>query len=484
MLDARARPMYSPAMQKHQAETPSDAPTPGDETASSRPPWLGEMIDTIRLALPMAASQLGQVAMMTTDLALIGRLGGEALAAASLAHTILFASFVIGMGLVAAVAPLAAQAHGARQPRMIRRALRVGIWASVIAGLPLTLLQLRGAEILVALGQNPAIATLAGDYLLGLAWCLIPAWIFIALRNFMSALHRPEPALWITLAAIPVNAVLAYALINGSLGFPQLGIMGAGLATSLVNVGMCVAALHASITMRPFAKYHVLGGIFRTDWSLLGRLVVLGLPISGAFALEYGLFAMAALLMGRLGTAEIAAHQIAFQVASIIFMVPLGISMAATVRVGHAHGRQDTAGMRRAGFAAITLAAAFEIAMTLAVALGRHLVPALFLDASDPANAAALNLAAMLLVVGMTFFVADGIQTVAAGALRGLNDTRVPLVFAAVSFWLVGFTAAYVLGFRTSLGALGIWCGLTLGLVTFMVLLVVRFERLTRPAHT
>ncbi len=446
-----------------------------------RAEWRREISDTFRLALPMAASQLGQVAMMTTDLALIGRMGGAAVAAAALAHTLLFASFVLGMGLVAAVAPLAAQAYGARQPRMIRRALWAGIWAAIAAGIPLTLLQLRGTDLLIAFGQDKAAAVLAGHYLHGLAWSLIPSWIFIAVRNFMSALDRPEPALWITLAAIPLNAVLAYALIHGAFGMPQLGILGAGIATTAVNFAMCAAAFYAAMAMRPFAKYHVLGGLSWPDWPLLLRLVVLGLPISGAFALEYGLFAMAALMMGQLGTAQLAAHQIAFQVASILFMVPLGISMAATVRVGHALGRNDLAAMRRAGFCAIAIAGLFEATMTLIIALARYRIPGLFLDIGDPANAATLSLAATLLLMGMTFFVADGMQAVAAGALRGLNDTRMPLLFAAIGFWIVGISATYLLGFHTRLGAIGIWAGLTLGLVTYMILLVIRFERLTRP---
>lgn len=480
-LYAFACTLYCGAMHSFDFEPKAGDTVTENASTRHRALWRREIADTLRLAFPMAASQLGQVVMMTTDLALIGRLGGDAVAAAALAHTVLFACFVLGMGLVAAVAPLAAQAYGARQPRMIRRALRVGIWAAIGAGIPLTLLQLRGTELLIALGQDKAAAVLAGHYLQGLAWSLIPAWIFIAVRNFMSALDRPEPALWITIAAIPLNGILAYALIHGAFGMPQLGILGAGVATTAVNVAMCAAAFYATAVMRPFAKYHVLGGLFRPDWSLLLRLVVLGLPISGAFALEYGLFAMAALMMGHLGTAQLAAHQIAFQVASILFMVPLGISMAVTVRVGQALGRNDPAAMRRAGFCAIGIAALFEATMTLIIALARYRIPGLFLDIGDPANAATLSLAATLLLMGMTFFVADGMQTVAAGALRGLNDTRVPLLFAAIGFWIVGISATYLLGFHTRLGAIGIWTGLTLGLITYMILLVIRFERLTRP---
>jgi len=440
--------------------------------------WRAEMTETVKLALPIALTQLGQIAMMTSDLALIGRLGDQAVAAAALAHTVLFTVFVLGMGIVSAVAPLAAQAYGAREPRMVRRSLRVGLWAAVILGVPLTVAQLWGGELLVALGQSQENAALAGRYLSGIAWCVIPGWFFMALRNFMGAVNRPEPALWITLAAIPANALLAYALIYGEFGLPRLDLLGAGLATTLVNIGMCVAAIWVCYTRRPFRKYRVLGRWWRGDWTLMRQLIVVGAPISGSFLLEYGVFAAAALLMGWIGTVALAAHQIALQIAAIMFMVPFGIAMAATVRVGHAVGRGDAAATRRAGFAAILLGAVFMAAMTLLVALTRHALPLAFLggDAPDPQTVA---LAASLLVLGACFFVADGIQTIAAGSLRGLNDTRVPLVFAAISFWLIGFTSCWLFGFTFGLGAYGIWIGLSLGIACYAVLLIRRFQRLT-----
>ena len=324
-------------------------------------PWRSELASTVRLAAPMALIQLGQIAMMTTDLVLVGRLGDRSLAAAALAHTVLFVCFTAGMGLVAAVAPLAAQAFGAGEPRMVRRALRVGLWAAGAAGAPMTLLQLRGGDILIALGQEPASAALAGRYLAGIAWALIPAWSFIALRNFMGAVNRPEPALWITLLAIPINAVVAYALIYGACGLPALDLFGAGLATTLVDAGMCAAAVVIAATRRPFRKYRVLGGFWRADLALFGKLLAIGVPIGGALLLEYGVFAAAALLMGRISTSAVAAHQIAMQTSAILYMVPFGVSLAATVRVGHAVGRRDAVGARRAGFAALAIGVAFSV---------------------------------------------------------------------------------------------------------------------------
>jgi MATE family multidrug resistance protein len=434
-----------------------------------------ELGETLKLAVPIALTQLGQIAMMTTDIAFIGRLGSEALAAASLAHTVFFVSFTFGMGLVSAVAPLAAQAFGARDPRMVRRSLRVGLWAALLIALPLMALPFRGEQILLALGQAPAAAHLAQQYLFGLAWGILPALWFIAIRGFMSAVNRPEPILWITLAAIPANALLVYLLLYGEWGLPQLGLFGAGLATSIVNLGTFLAALWFTARRRPFRKYHVLGRIWRIDWHLMRQLVLVGAPISISFLLEYGLFGAAGLLMGLISTTALAAHQIALQIAAILFMVPFGIGMAATVRVGHAVGRDDAPAVKRAGFVATGLGVVFMSAMTLAVILGRFAIAEIFLGEATDATA---ELAATLLLVGATFFIADGIQTVVAGSLRGMNDTRVPLLFATVSYWLVGFTCACALGFRTPLGAVGVWIGLSCGTAVYAVLLILRFRRL------
>jgi multidrug resistance protein, MATE family len=453
-------------------------------SAAPRAIWRTEIVETIKLAWPMALTQLGQIAMMTTDLALIGRLGETAIAAVGLAHLILFVGFVFGMGPVSAVAPLAAQAFGAREPRMVRRSLRVGLWAAVMIGAPINVAQLWGEDILLAAGQSSQAAALAARYLSGLAWSMIPAWCFIAVRNFMGAVNRPEPALWVTLAAIPVNGGLAYALIHGAFGLPRLDLLGAGLATTLVNLGMCASAIWICYTCRPFKKYRVLGRFWRADWELMRKLLAVGFPISGALMLEWGLFSSAALLVGWIGTTALAAHQIALQIATILFMVPFGISLAATVRVGHAVGRRDPSGVRRAGFAAIVLGGACMATMTAAVMAFRHDIPPLFLGANAPADAETARLAATLLLIGATFFVADGIQAVTAGALRGLNDTRVPMLLAAVSFWLIGFPSVYELGLRTSLGVAGIWIGFSIAIGTFVTLLLWRFHTLTVPGRT
>ena len=228
------------------------------------------------------------------------------------------------------------------------------------------------------LGQAPATAHLAQKYLLGLAWGITPALWFLAIRGFMGAVNRPEPSLWITLAAIPANALLVWLLIHGALGLPRLELFGAGLATTIINVGMFLASLWFAVRRPPFKKYRVLGRIWRIDWALMRQLIVIGAPISVAFLLEYGLFGAAGLLMGLIGTTALAAHQIALQIAAILFMVPLGIGMAATVRVGHAVGRNDAPAVRRAGFVATLLGIVFMSVMTLAVILGRFAIARFF----------------------------------------------------------------------------------------------------------
>lgn len=434
-----------------------------------------ELTETLKLAAPMALAQLGHQAMMTTDLAFIGRLGSEAIAAAALGGTVYYVSFTFGMGVLSAVSPLVAQAFGARDPHLVRRALRAGLWAALLIAIPVMAFPLRGEQILLALGQAPVTAHLAQQYLFGLAWGTAPALCFLAIRGFMGALHRPQPILWITLAAIPANALLVYLLIYGVWGLPRLGLFGAGLATTLVSCGSFVAILWFATSRRPFRKYRVLGHLWRVDWTLVRQIFTIGAPISFAFLMEYGLFAAAALLMGLIGTTALAAHQIALQVTAILFMLPFGIGMAATVRVGHAVGRSDPAAVKRAGFTAMLLGIAVVAVLTLAVVLARFEIARFFLgDAADDAEAT-IELAATLLLVGATFFVLDGVQSVAVGSLRGMKDTQVPLVFAVISYWLVGFSSAYGLAFWTPLGALGIWIGLSCGTTIYAILLVLRF---------
>jgi MATE family multidrug resistance protein len=442
-----------------------------------------ELGATAKLALPMALTQLGQTAMLTTDVLMVGRLGADPLAAVSLGMNFFFLLFILGLGIVTATAPLAAQAHGANDPRGLRRVTRMGLWAGFFVGLPASLLLAFGEPILVALGQQPKIAALAADYMSTLLWCSVPALWIVVLRNFVSALDRPRSAAWIMLAGIPLNALLVYAFVFGRLGMPELGIAGAGLATALVQFAMFVAQLAVAVWGKPFRQYRILERWWRADWPRLKQLFALGFPISIAILLEVGLFISAVVLIGWMGTVPLAAHQIAVQIASVTFMIPFGISQAATVRVGHAVGRGDAAGVRRAGWTALGLGVAFMAAMAILVFAFRFDLAAAFMDTGKENGAEVVAMAAVLLVFAAIFQMADGAQAIFMGALRGMNDARMPMLLAAISYWAIGFTLAYVLAFRLGQGAAGIWMGLAVGLFVAAGLLGARFRRLSHRGY-
>ncbi len=278
----------------------------------------------------MVLTQLGQIAMITTDLAFIGRIGPEAVAAAALGGTALSVGLTFGAGLVSAVAPLAAQAFGAANPALVQRTLRMGLWAALLLWVPMMAFSLRGEQILLALGYGPATVRLAQQYLFGLGWGMLPALWFSAIRSFMSSVSRAEPVLWITLVAIPINAMLVYLLICGKFGLPRLELFGAGLATTLVNCATFLASLWFATMRRPFRDYHVLADLWRFDWALMRQLIVVGTPISIAILMESGFSSAAALLIGAISTTAVAAHQIAFQVSTVLFMTAtIGIVLMA-----------------------------------------------------------------------------------------------------------------------------------------------------------
>lgn len=437
-----------------------------------------ELIETAKLALPMVMTQLGQIAMMTTDLAFIGRISAEAVAAAALAGRVYSLGVTLGMGLLAAIAPFAARAFAAANLGVVRRSVRLGLWAALLLSIPIMAFALSGEQILLALGQQPNAARLAQQYLFGLAWGGAPALWFLVIRSFMGAVNRPEPVFWITLAAIPINALLGYLLIYGKLGLPRLELFGAGLATALVNCAMFLVGLWLAAMRRPFRDYHVLAHLWRLDWSLMRQLIVTGTPISIIFLMEFGTSFAAALLIGKISTTALAAHQIAFQVATILFMIPTGIGMAAAVRVAHAVGRSDGPGIKRAGLAAMLLGIVIVAILTLAVSAARFEIAKFFVGESAGDADATIGLAAKLLLVGGISFITSAMHSIASASLRGLNDTRMPLLFAVIAYWLIGFSVSYVLGLKIGLGAIGIWIGLSIGTIVYAALLVLRFELL------
>ena len=444
-------------------------------TDSSPATWRAELGASFALAWPLIIAQLAQNLLFTTDVVLMGWLGPKYLAAGTLAGAYLVPFQLTGIGIVGAVAPLVAQARGRGDTRAVRRIVRQGFWVSILIATLLIPIVLSIKPVYLALGQDPEVTELAESYMVAGFWMLYPTLGIMVLRSFLSAFAATRVILVVTVIGVLVNAVLAYALIFGHFGLPRLELRGAAIATGLVNVLMFGALLGYVLTHRRLKRFHVLARFFKPDWKHFFEILKVGLPIGLTVAAEVGLFSVAAILMGRLGTNETAAHAVALQLASTAFMVPLGLGMAATVRVGLAYGRGDAEGVRKAAWTAILLGVGFmSLTASLFIAMPHALV-SIFLDSRDPANAAALSLAAGYLVIAGLFQLADGAQVVAAHTLRGLSDTRVPSLLAIFGYWFVGLPTAYVLGFVVDWRGTGIWLGLAVGLAFVAVLLLIRF---------
>jgi multidrug resistance protein, MATE family len=447
------------------------------------PIWRRELRAMTRLATPIVLTQLAWVAMMTTDTAMIGHLGAGALAGATLSLMVFFLAFVGCFGVVMATAALASQAFGARQPRQVRRIIRQGWWVTIALTTPCLVLFSFTGEILALFGQPPETLPHATAYMSTLMWSLPPAIAFTVLRNFISALGRPTPALWVMMAGVPLNAALDYGLIFGNFGLPRLELAGAGIATSIINVTVFCSLLVFVVFRRRYARYAILGRFWRADWGQFRQIFRIGLPIAGTSLMEAGFFIGAVFVIGHFGTDVIAAHMIAIQLPHITFMVPMGLSQAATVRVGHAVGRRDTVAAYQAGWMALAVTICFMLLMTIVVLCIPELFAALFLDATRTDSVAVLSLAVSFLFLAAFFQIADGIQVVAAGGLRGLNDTFVPMAIAAVSYWAVGLGTGIGLAFGMEMQGTGLWLGFIVGLSCAATLLTWRLRNFSRRGY-
>jgi MATE family multidrug resistance protein len=452
------------------------------KVAATRQAWAAETRATIALGWPLILTNLAQTAMTATDVVMMGWLGADALAAGALGSNLYFATMIFGLGLTTAAAPMIARERGRKghSVRDVRRTVRQGMWAAVAIAVPMWVFLWHSEAILLAMGQEPVLSVQAGHYVRALQWSILPFFFFLVLRSFVSALERPLWALVVGGGGVIVNAVAAWCLIFGHLGLPALGLVGAGIATTLADVLMFAALAVVVYTDRRFRRYHLFGRFWRADWPRFRELCRLGLPIGAMIALEVIVFNVATFLMGLIGAASLAAHSIAIQIASVSFMVPLGLSQAATVRVGRAYGARDVDGVRRAGWTAFALGVGFMALTGLAMILFPRTLVGIFLDLDAPANAAVIDLAVSFLAVAALFQVADGAQAVTAGMLRGLHDTRVPMLYAALGYWGIGLLLGVVLAFSTGQGGIGIWIGLATGLVVVAVLLVARWLRRDR----
>ncbi len=444
---------------------------------TSRSSWRGEIRAMLLLAWPMVLTNLAQTAMTATDVMMMGRVGPEALAAGTLGSNVYFAPMIFGLGLILATSPMIARELGRRSTsvRDVRRTVRQGMWVGLIVAVPIWLLLWQTEAILLAMGQDPALSAQAEDYMRALQWALLPFYWYIVLRSFISALERPGWALVVMVVAVTFNIVANWALIFGNLGFPAMGIVGAGIATTASSTLMFLGMVVVVTTDRQFRRYAIFGRFWRADWPRLIELVRLGLPIAGVLALEVSVFNAAALLMGLIDATSLAAHAIAIQIASITFMVPMGLGQAATVRVGRAFGANDREGVIRAGWTAFVLGVGFMALVALVMLFAPRALIWAFIDLDDPVNLPVVELAITFLALAALFQIVDGAQAVGGGMLRGLHDTTVPMIYAAIGYWAIGMSLGVALAFPLGFDGVGIWIGLSVGLAVVAVLFITRW---------
>ena len=446
------------------------------------PEWRAELRATLALALPLIAGNLAQAAIGATDLIYLGHLGPDALAAAALGFNLYVALMIFGIGFITAVSPMIAAERGRRQHsvRDVRRTVRQGLWLATLVSLPMLTILWFAEDILLRIGEAPELARGASIFVRAIEWGLLPFFFHLVLRLFVSALERPMWSLIVLVGTIFANALFGWVLIFGHLGVPPLGLFGAGLASTLANCGLFLG-MAALVTLHPlFRRYRLFGRFWVADWTRLRALWALGFPIGVTLGLEVTVFNAAVLVIGLIGRDALAAHAVAIQLASVAFMVPLGLAQAATVRVGLAAGASDEGGVTRAGWTALTLSIIFAVAMAVAFVAAPEALIGVFLDTANPGNGHVLALATTFLSVAAVFQVVDGVQAVGAGCLRGLQDTLWPMVYAAFGYWVIGIGVGLVLAFRFGMGGLGIWIGLASGLAVVAVLMLGRWVRRDR----
>jgi MATE family multidrug resistance protein len=460
------------SIQSSSSALAGQAPRPGHT------PFRQELAATLRLAAPLAVTNLLQMLVFAIDVVFVARLGPDALAAASLATTLFGLVMWCLIGMTGACAPLIAAELGRRAHavREVRRSVRMALWLALAAALGAMAVFSTGEALLRLAGQDPGIARLAGRFLAILLWAAVPNLLAGVLRVVVAALGRPGFGTAVTALAIVVNGLGNYAFVFGHFGAPAMGLDGSAISSVITACAMLAAYVCAIRADRRLRRYHLFGRWWRPEWTRLRELLRIGVPIALIILAEGGLFSSAAFLMGLIGQAELAGHTIALQVAALAFQIPFGIGQAATIRVGYHYGARDRAAIGRAGKAALGLALAYMIVPAAAMVLAPRFVLGFYVDPRDPQNAAMVAFAVQYLVVAAAFQLFDGAQAVLSGALRGLQDTRVPLLIALAGYWVFGFATSVTLGMFTGLSGLGVWFGLAVGLVVVAAMLAWRWH--------
>ncbi len=437
--------------------------------------FLEEAATTIRLGAPLIVAQLAQISLAFIDTVMAGNLSAKDLAAVAVGANVWMPVWVTCVGLLLAVTPSVAQLFGAGKRAEIGHCVRQGFWLSQAAAI-LAIIIIRNADPLLAwLEIAPEIVPTALGYLDAISWGIPAICAFQVLRCLSEGISITKPILYVSVLGIPIHIAGNYIFMYGKLGMPALGAVGCGVASAIVMWMMFVYLL-AYVCIKP--QYRPFGALSHFDWPVwadLFTLMRLGLPIATGFFMEVSLFAGVALLIGTMGTAAVAGHQIALNVASITFMIPLGISMATSIRVGQAIGRNDIAGARFAGFSGVALGGTFMACAGLAIFAFPEYIAGIYTQ-----DAEVKAMAVSLLAMAAVFQIFDGLQVSGSGALRGLKDTKVPMLMTIVAYWIIGLPLGYALGVSLGGGPKSMWIGFICALVVAAFLLNLRFHLVTR----
>jgi MATE family multidrug resistance protein len=448
--------------------------------SENRGRWAAEIRATVKLAAPIALAFLAEIAIVVADAVMAGKLGEDAIAAEGLGAHLLFTPQLLAMGVLSSVAALGSHADGAQDRAMVTRVARQGLWLATLLAIPAVLITATIPTILTVAGYDPNIVSMSGGMIyVGIAGIPALLW-YTALRNFATVLHKTRIVVVISLVSLAVAIFSNWLFLYGNWGAPKLGVTGVGVSWALASwVQLAIMAVYVQ-RERVLAAYRVLNDLLHPDGRILKDLFHVGWPISMSYAFETGLFLASSLMMARIGEAALAAHTVVISISSVSYMIPYGISQAATVRVGFYSGAGDRIGARRAGFIAILLACIWMVFTGALMVLLPHELIGLYIDITDPANAGALAVALVIIPIGALFQVVDGLQTAAIGALRGLKDTHLPMVICFIGYWVIGFGSSFILTFPLDMGAHGIWLGIFIGLAASGVLLTLRYQVLSR----
>lgn len=426
------------------------------------------------LAYPVVLSQLGHILVSVFDSLMVGQIGTVPLAAASLGNSIFTITMLFGLGVSLSITPLIAAADGRKNYTRISLLLLNGLVSNVLLGILTFIAGYFLSPYITYLNQPEQVVQLAIPYINILFLSMVPFMVFQAFRQFAEGLSLTKQAMYISIVANSLNIVLNYIFIWGKLGLPAMGLEGAGWATLISRIIMAMMMAAYILFNKRFDVYRHFLRLRHLSFVHMYRIFKLGIPISSQMVFEMGAFSFSAIMIGWMGARELAAHQIAINIASVTYMMASGIAAAATIRVGNQRGLKNYRAMRIAGFSSFAMAALFMVSSGLLMILFHRLIPALYID--DPV---VIQIASTLLIIAALFQISDGIQVVGLGALRGLEDVRIPSVITLVAYWVIGLPVGYLLSFEAGYGVSGIWMGLLAGLSTAAVLLFLRFKWLS-----